>query len=57
MMQDFCWFLCRFDRYANQDFTVRGIQVKKGTIVTASTWVIHKDPEIWENPDDFDPDR
>jgi len=49
--------LIRFERVASQDITVRDIFVPKGTVVTASNWVIHRDPNIWENPEDFVPER
>ena len=42
---------------AAQDVTIKDIHVKKGTAVTTSAWVIQRDPEVWENPEDFDPDR
>lgn len=48
---------CRFDRVATEDITIQGVQILKGTVVTASPWVIHRDPEIWEDPETFDPDR
>lgn len=49
--------LCRFDRMAAEDITIQDIQVKKGTAVTVSAWTIQRDPEVWENPMEFDPDR
>ena len=52
-----CSYLGRFDRVASEDVTVQGIQVKKGTVVTASPWVIHRNSDIWEDPETFKPDR
>ena len=52
-----CSYLGRFDRVASEDVTVQGIQVKKGTVVTASPWVIHRNSDIWEDPETFEPDR
>lgn len=37
--------------------TIRGITVPKGTMMTASGYALHMDPEVWENPEEFDPDR
>ena len=51
------FYFIRFERTASEDITIEDIEVKKGTVVTASAWVIHRDPEVWENPMDFDPDR
>ncbi|XP_067950116.1 cytochrome P450 3A29-like isoform X2 [Watersipora subatra] len=47
----------RFDREASEDVTIKDIFIKKGTAVTASGWAIHRDPEIWRDPEDFEPDR
>ncbi|XP_067948926.1 cytochrome P450 3A24-like isoform X2 [Watersipora subatra] len=47
----------RFDRVATEDINIQGIYVKKGTVVTVSPWVIHRNPDIWENPERFDPSR
>ena len=50
-------FSYRFDRIADRDIEVKDVFVEKGTVVTASSWVIHRDPEIWDDPEEFDPDR
>lgn len=47
----------RFEREARESVTINDIYVEKGTMVTASAWVIHRDPEVWENPEEFYPDR
>lgn len=31
--------------------------IKKGTQVLINTWTIHTDPLLWENPNEFNPDR
>lgn len=33
------------------------VTLKKGTTVMVSTYGIHHDPEIYENPQEFNPDR
>ena len=50
-------YFCRFDREATKDITVRGIPIRKGMAVTVSPWVIHRDPEFWQDPLEFNPDR
>jgi cytochrome P450 len=44
-------------RKALEDDTVFGFAVPKGHNVIVSTYLIHRHPDFWENPDGFDPDR
>lgn len=44
-------------RKALEDDEVIGFKIKKGYNVIISTYVIHRHPEFWEQPDKFDPDR
>lgn len=39
------------------DSTVGGFHIPKGSRVFVNVWAIHRDPTIWENPTDFNPDR
>lgn len=41
----------------NQDCTVGGYAIPKGCRVFVNVWSIHRDPSVWENPLEFDPDR
>ena len=34
-----------------------GIKVLRGTDIFISTWNLHRSPELWENPEIFDPTR
>ncbi|XP_030046650.1 cytochrome P450 2U1-like [Microcaecilia unicolor] len=34
-----------------------GYTIPKGSIIIANLWSVHKDPNIWEKPDDFNPNR
>jgi len=34
-----------------------GVKVLRGTDFFISTWNLHRSPELWENPDKFDPTR
>ncbi|XP_060248665.1 cytochrome P450 2U1 isoform X2 [Meriones unguiculatus] len=36
---------------------LQGYTIPKGTIVLPNLWAIHRDPAIWEKPDDFCPNR
>ena len=47
----------RIDRQASEDVVVKGITINKGTCVTTDAWVIHRDPELWDDPETYNPDR
>jgi len=36
---------------------IDGIKVLRGTDIFISTWNLHRSPELWENPEKFDPTR
>jgi len=40
-----------------EDDVVGGHHVPKGSMVLMSAYVSHRHPDIWENPEGFDPDR
>ncbi|QRV96320.1 cytochrome P450 family protein [Ceratobasidium sp. AG-Ba] len=40
-----------------QDDVYRGFFIPKGTIVSMNVWSIGRDPKIYPNPEDFNPDR
>src|SRR5262245_6037046 len=44
-------------RQAYQDDEIGGWPVPAGTPVTLSPYVTHRDPAVWERPEEFDPDR
>ncbi|KAL8466345.1 hypothetical protein ACS0TY_035446 [Phlomoides rotata] len=44
-------------RIARQDCKLAGYDIKKGTQVLVNTWTIQRDSSIWENPNEFNPDR
>ncbi|KAK9277061.1 hypothetical protein L1049_006600 [Liquidambar formosana] len=41
----------------SESCTVGGYSVPKGARVFVNVWAIHRDPSIWENPSEFDPER
>ncbi|GLT91002.1 hypothetical protein SLE2022_089120 [Rubroshorea leprosula] len=41
----------------SQTCTVGGYTIPKGSRVFVNVWAIHRDPSIWENPLEFNPDR
>ncbi|CAM6113463.1 unnamed protein product [Calypogeia fissa] len=40
-----------------EDCEIGGFHIPAGTQVLVSPWCIHRDPEAWERPLEFDPDR
>lgn len=40
-----------------QDDTYQGYDIPKGTIVIGNVWAMTRDPEVYKNPEVFDPDR
>jgi cytochrome P450 len=44
-------------REAMEDCSIAGVEIRKGTNVFASTWVLHRDPRFFTNPETFDPAR
>ncbi|XP_074657359.1 cytochrome P450 2E1-like [Tubulanus polymorphus] len=39
---------------ATETTTLRGYTVKKDTLVLANLWALHRDKNVWPNPDQFD---
>ena len=44
-------------RRALEDDVLDGFEVKAGSDMFISTWNLHRSPELWDRPDDFDPYR
>ncbi|XP_016429803.1 cytochrome P450 2U1-like [Sinocyclocheilus rhinocerous] len=42
---------------ASETTEFRGYTIPKGTVIIPNLWSVHRDPTVWENPDDFNPDR
>ncbi|XP_036887801.1 cytochrome P450 2U1 isoform X2 [Sturnira hondurensis] len=36
---------------------LQGYTIPKGTVIVPNLWSVHRDPAIWEKPEDFDPSR
>ncbi|KAF5466363.1 hypothetical protein F2P56_016294 [Juglans regia] len=44
-------------RLAREDCKIAGYDILKGTRVLVNVWTIGRDPTLWENPDEFCPER
>ncbi|XP_059459067.1 trimethyltridecatetraene synthase-like [Corylus avellana] len=44
-------------RLSREDCQIAGYDILKGTRVLVNVWTIGRDPELWENPDEFCPER
>ncbi|TNE86931.1 MAG: cytochrome P450 [Deltaproteobacteria bacterium] len=44
-------------RMVEEETTLGGYAVPKGTLVFLSPYATHRSPQYWENPEGFDPDR
>lgn len=45
------------ERVAQEDDEIDGYHVAKGTMVAVSTWLLHRHPGLWDQPERFDPER
>ncbi|KAL5714093.1 hypothetical protein ACHQM5_016101 [Ranunculus cassubicifolius] len=42
---------------SSEECTIGGYTIPRGTVLLANVWAIHRDPEVWEHPDKFLPER
>lgn len=45
------------ERECGETVVIDGIRMEKGTIVTIPIYAIHHDPEIYPDPEIYNPDR
>ncbi|PON53790.1 Cytochrome P450, E-class, group I [Parasponia andersonii] len=44
-------------RYPSKSTTIGGYSIPKGTKIFLNVWAIQRDPNVWENPNEFIPER
>ncbi len=57
---DYFWSLSLLSFYwreLEQDEIIDGLAMEKGSTVGVLTHILHRNPKIWENPEQFDPER
>ncbi|KAJ4839080.1 hypothetical protein Tsubulata_044198, partial [Turnera subulata] len=42
---------------SSESCTVEGFEIPRGTMLMANTWALHRDPELWSEPNEFKPER
>ncbi|XP_062397180.1 cytochrome P450 3A27-like isoform X2 [Sardina pilchardus] len=47
----------RIDRACKKTVDVSGVIIPKGTVVMVPIYALHRDPEIWTDPETFNPER
>uniref|UniRef100_A0A8C0AJX6 unspecific monooxygenase n=1 Tax=Bos mutus grunniens TaxID=30521 RepID=A0A8C0AJX6_BOSMU len=47
----------RLERLCKKDVEIHGVSIPKGTTVTVPISVLHKDPQLWPEPEEFRPER
>ncbi len=48
------WYL---ERKTSEEVIIDGFKIPKGQRISLSPYFIHRNPEVWENPDEFIPQR
>lgn len=47
----------RLERVAKATVEINGLVIPKDMIILVPTWPIHRDPEVWPEPEVFKPER
>lgn len=49
--------IARTDRVAKETVTVKGLTIPQNMIVSVPFYALHRDPELWPEPEEFRPER
>lgn len=57
----FVWRLyppaARLERFAKATVEINGTTIPKDMVVMVPVYALHRDPDLWPEPEDFNPDR
>lgn len=53
----FLFVFLSLQRDCNEACTIKGVNVPKGMPVMITSYAVHRDPEIWPEPERFNPER
>lgn len=49
--------IARLERVAKETVKINGVTIPKDMLVTVPVYALHRDPELWPEPDEFIPER
>jgi hypothetical protein len=49
--------ICRYLRECNKEYQYKEITIPVGCTIVVAPFLLHKDPQYWEDPEKFDPLR
>ena len=55
--QRLCPPAAQVNRECDEDYDLNGIRISKGTEIVIPIYALHRDPDAWEDPEKFDPER
>lgn len=47
----------RLERVSKTSVEIEGVTIPKGTVITVPVYALHRDPDLWPNPEEFKPER
>lgn len=47
----------RLERVSKASVEIEGVTIPKGTVITVPVYALHRDPDLWPNPEEFKPER